>query len=113
MVFIWIQKNCSVLHLCKEDSVFNMQMNMRMKTNNNSVCKYYDSCWLYFECRMFYQKEIYNVIYLEFVLSVEKRRELARKGSVKNGTVGSPVNQQPKKNNAMARTRWSNNWETP
>ncbi|XP_030625156.1 protein FAM219A isoform X6 [Chanos chanos] len=32
-------------------------------------------------------------------------RELARKGSVKNGTVGSPVNQQPKKNNVMARTR--------
>ncbi|CAB1353932.1 unnamed protein product [Coregonus sp. 'balchen'] len=30
---------------------------------------------------------------------------LARKGSVKNGTVGSPVNQQPKKNNVMARTR--------
>ncbi|XP_071402772.1 protein FAM219A isoform X3 [Centroberyx affinis] len=29
-------------------------------------------------------------------------RDLARKGSVKNGTVGSPVNQQPKKN---ARTR--------
>uniref|UniRef100_A0A3P8V9R2 Family with sequence similarity 219 member Aa n=1 Tax=Cynoglossus semilaevis TaxID=244447 RepID=A0A3P8V9R2_CYNSE len=32
----------------------------------------------------------------------EKQRDLARKGSVKNGTVGSPVNQQPKKN---ARTR--------
>ncbi|XP_070759141.1 protein FAM219A isoform X4 [Enoplosus armatus] len=31
-----------------------------------------------------------------------KQRDLARKGSVKNGTVGSPVNQQPKKN---ARTR--------
>ncbi len=42
MVFIWIQKNCSLLNLCKEDSVFNMQMNMRMKTNNNSLCKYYD-----------------------------------------------------------------------
>lgn len=37
----------------------------------------------------------------------EKQRELARKGSLKNGnTVGSPVNQQPKKNNVMARTRW-------
>uniref|UniRef100_A0A3B5AWV5 Protein FAM219A-like n=1 Tax=Stegastes partitus TaxID=144197 RepID=A0A3B5AWV5_9TELE len=33
---------------------------------------------------------------------VFKQRDLARKGSVKNGTVGSPVNQQPKKN---ARTR--------
>lgn len=33
---------------------------------------------------------------------LEKQRDLARKGSVKNGTVGSPVNQQPKKN---ARTR--------
>ncbi|XP_060928187.1 protein FAM219A isoform X1 [Limanda limanda] len=33
-------------------------------------------------------------------------RELARKGSLKNAnTVGSPVNQQPKKNNVMARTR--------
>uniref|UniRef100_A0A8C6UDT0 Family with sequence similarity 219 member Aa n=1 Tax=Neogobius melanostomus TaxID=47308 RepID=A0A8C6UDT0_9GOBI len=32
----------------------------------------------------------------------EKQRDLARKGSVKNGSVGSPVNQQPKKN---ARTR--------
>ncbi|XP_053277390.1 protein FAM219A isoform X2 [Pleuronectes platessa] len=33
-------------------------------------------------------------------------RELARKGSLKNtNTVGSPVNQQPKKNNVMARTR--------
>lgn len=32
----------------------------------------------------------------------EKQRDLARKGSVKNGAVGSPVNQQPKKN---ARTR--------
>ncbi|XP_071391622.1 protein FAM219A isoform X3 [Centroberyx affinis] len=36
----------------------------------------------------------------------EPQRELARKGSLKNGnTVGSPVNQQPKKNNVMARTR--------
>uniref|UniRef100_A0A4W4GAR0 Uncharacterized protein n=1 Tax=Electrophorus electricus TaxID=8005 RepID=A0A4W4GAR0_ELEEL len=35
----------------------------------------------------------------------EKQRELARKGSLKNGTAGSPVNQQPKKNNVMARTR--------
>uniref|UniRef100_A0A8C9RIX6 Family with sequence similarity 219 member Aa n=1 Tax=Scleropages formosus TaxID=113540 RepID=A0A8C9RIX6_SCLFO len=34
-----------------------------------------------------------------------KQRELARKGSLKNGNVGSPVNQQPKKNNVMARTR--------
>ncbi|KAM6290045.1 protein FAM219A isoform 5-T5 [Aegotheles albertisi] len=32
-------------------------------------------------------------------------RELARKGSLKNGNMGSPVNQQPKKNNVMARTR--------
>ncbi|XP_064421860.1 protein FAM219A isoform X3 [Latimeria chalumnae] len=41
-----------------------------------------------------------------FVLLItEKQRELARKGSVKNGNVGSPVNQQPKKNNVMARTR--------
>ncbi|XP_010879675.1 protein FAM219A isoform X3 [Esox lucius] len=38
-------------------------------------------------------------------MKIEKQRELARKGSVKNGTVGSPVNQQPKKNNVMARTR--------
>lgn len=37
----------------------------------------------------------------------EKQRELARKGSLKNNnTAGSPVNQQPKKNNVMARTRW-------
>lgn len=37
---------------------------------------------------------------------VEKQRELARKGSLKNGNaVASPVNQQPKKNNVMARTR--------
>ncbi|XP_067386993.1 protein FAM219A isoform X4 [Emydura macquarii macquarii] len=36
---------------------------------------------------------------------VEKQRELARKGSLKNGNLGSPVNQQPKKNNVMARTR--------
>ncbi|XP_059397829.1 protein FAM219A-like isoform X1 [Carassius carassius] len=38
-------------------------------------------------------------------VKIEKQRELARKGSVKNGIVGSPVNQQPKKNNVMARTR--------
>uniref|UniRef100_A0A8C2BN74 Family with sequence similarity 219 member Aa n=1 Tax=Cyprinus carpio TaxID=7962 RepID=A0A8C2BN74_CYPCA len=49
--------------------------------------------------------DLQNVICFQFVLSVEKQRELARKGSVKNGTVGSPVNQQPKKNNVMARTR--------
>ena len=37
---------------------------------------------------------------------LDKQRELARKGSVKTSTaVGSPVNQQPKKNNVMARTR--------
>ncbi|XP_040051348.1 protein FAM219A [Gasterosteus aculeatus] len=38
---------------------------------------------------------------------IEKQRELARKGSLKNSNaVGSPVNQQPKKNNnVMARTR--------
>ncbi|KAL3063457.1 protein FAM219A [Trematomus bernacchii] len=37
---------------------------------------------------------------------IEKQRDLARKGSLKNSTaVGSPVNQQPKKNNVMARTR--------
>uniref|UniRef100_A0A4W4GFH3 Protein FAM219A n=1 Tax=Electrophorus electricus TaxID=8005 RepID=A0A4W4GFH3_ELEEL len=36
---------------------------------------------------------------------LDKQRELARKGSLKNGTAGSPVNQQPKKNNVMARTR--------
>lgn len=39
------------------------------------------------------------------VFSAEKQRELARKGSLKNGSMGSPVNQQPKKNNVMARTR--------
>ncbi|XP_051888264.1 protein FAM219A isoform X3 [Pristis pectinata] len=38
-------------------------------------------------------------------MKIEKQRELARKGSLKNGNVGSPVNQQPKKNNVMARTR--------
>ncbi|XP_066844824.1 protein FAM219A isoform X2 [Anser cygnoides] len=38
-------------------------------------------------------------------LQLEKQRELARKGSLKNGNMGSPVNQQPKKNNVMARTR--------
>ncbi|KAL6114392.1 fam219a [Pungitius sinensis] len=38
---------------------------------------------------------------------IEKQRELARKGSLKNSnTASSPVNQQPKKNNnVMARTR--------
>lgn len=41
------------------------------------------------------------------VCFAEKQRELARKGSLKNGNAaGSPVNQQPKKNNVMARTRW-------
>lgn len=39
------------------------------------------------------------------MFSAEKQRELARKGSLKNGSMGSPVNQQPKKNNVMARTR--------
>ncbi|KAK6321189.1 protein FAM219A isoform X2 [Coregonus clupeaformis] len=38
-------------------------------------------------------------------VKIEKQRELARKGSVKKGTVGSPINHQPKKNNVMARTR--------
>uniref|UniRef100_A0A8J8YGD4 Family with sequence similarity 219 member A n=1 Tax=Callithrix jacchus TaxID=9483 RepID=A0A8J8YGD4_CALJA len=38
-------------------------------------------------------------------VKLEKQRELARKGSLKNGSMGSPVNQQPKKNNVMARTR--------
>ncbi|KAG8545560.1 hypothetical protein GDO81_020665 [Engystomops pustulosus] len=38
-------------------------------------------------------------------VKLEKQREMARKGSLKNGNVGSPVNQQPKKNNVMARTR--------
>ncbi|KAJ0067501.1 hypothetical protein NL108_007980, partial [Boleophthalmus pectinirostris] len=39
-------------------------------------------------------------------MKIEKQRELGRKGSLKNtNTVGSPVNQQPKKNNVMARTR--------
>ncbi|XP_062867853.1 protein FAM219A isoform X2 [Trichomycterus rosablanca] len=38
-------------------------------------------------------------------VKIEKQRELARKGATKNGTAGSPVNQQPKKNNVMARTR--------
>ncbi|KAJ1211199.1 hypothetical protein NDU88_006560 [Pleurodeles waltl] len=38
-------------------------------------------------------------------VKLEKQREMARKGSLKNGSVGSPVNQQPKKNNVMARTR--------
>uniref|UniRef100_A0A8C9MVK3 Protein FAM219A n=1 Tax=Serinus canaria TaxID=9135 RepID=A0A8C9MVK3_SERCA len=35
----------------------------------------------------------------------EKQRELAQKGFLKNSNMGSPVNQQPKKNNVMARTR--------
>ncbi|KAA0716979.1 Protein FAM219A [Triplophysa tibetana] len=38
-------------------------------------------------------------------MKIDKQRELVRKGSLKNGNVGSPVNQQPKKNNVMARTR--------
>ncbi|XP_060791496.1 protein FAM219A [Neoarius graeffei] len=38
-------------------------------------------------------------------VKIEKQRELARKSAAKNGSVGSPVNQQPKKNNVMARTR--------
>uniref|UniRef100_A0A4W5K1Z9 Family with sequence similarity 219 member Ab n=1 Tax=Hucho hucho TaxID=62062 RepID=A0A4W5K1Z9_9TELE len=38
-------------------------------------------------------------------MKIEKQRELARKGSLKTGNAGSPVNQQPKKNNVMARTR--------
>ncbi|XP_051959328.1 protein FAM219A-like isoform X1 [Xyrauchen texanus] len=38
-------------------------------------------------------------------MKINKQRELVRKGSLKNGNVGSPVNQQPKKNNVMARTR--------
>ncbi|KAM4579532.1 protein FAM219A [Fundulus heteroclitus] len=39
-------------------------------------------------------------------MKIEKQRDLARKGSLKNSnTVSSPVNQQPKKNNVMARTR--------
>ncbi|XP_040399260.1 protein FAM219A-like isoform X1 [Cygnus olor] len=38
-------------------------------------------------------------------VKLEKQRELARKGSLKNSNMGSPVNQQPKKNNVMARTR--------
>lgn len=40
------------------------------------------------------------------MLSKDKQRELVRKGSLKNGNAGSPVNQQPKKNNVMARTRY-------
>ncbi|XP_072315639.1 protein FAM219A-like isoform X1 [Eucyclogobius newberryi] len=35
-------------------------------------------------------------------VQIEKQRDLARKGSVKGGSVGSPVNTQPKKN---SRTR--------
>ncbi|XP_057688736.1 protein FAM219A isoform X2 [Corythoichthys intestinalis] len=39
-------------------------------------------------------------------MKIEKQRDLARKGSLKNSnSVGSPVNNQPKKNNVMARTR--------
>ncbi|XP_028851811.1 protein FAM219A isoform X2 [Denticeps clupeoides] len=38
-------------------------------------------------------------------MKIEKQRDLARKSSVKNGNTSSPVNQQPKKNNVMARTR--------
>ncbi|XP_032530446.1 protein FAM219A-like isoform X1 [Chiroxiphia lanceolata] len=38
-------------------------------------------------------------------VKLEKQRELAQKGSLKNGNMGNPVNQQPKKNNVMARTR--------
>ncbi|XP_008627053.1 PREDICTED: protein FAM219A-like [Corvus brachyrhynchos] len=38
-------------------------------------------------------------------VKLEKQRELAQKSSLKNGNMGSPVNQQPKKNNVMARTR--------
>ncbi|XP_069735865.1 protein FAM219A-like isoform X3 [Phaenicophaeus curvirostris] len=38
-------------------------------------------------------------------VKLEKQRELVRMGSLKNGNMGSPVNQQPKKNNVMARTR--------
>ncbi|TRY55613.1 hypothetical protein DNTS_021493, partial [Danionella cerebrum] len=38
-------------------------------------------------------------------IKIDKQRELVRKGSLKNGNAGSPVNQQPKKNNVMARTR--------
>lgn len=41
-----------------------------------------------------------------FFLCIDKQRELVRKGSLKNGNAGSPVNQQPKKNNVMARTRY-------
>ncbi|XP_016322433.1 protein FAM219A-like isoform X5 [Sinocyclocheilus anshuiensis] len=37
-------------------------------------------------------------------MKIDKQRELVRKGSLKNGNAGSPVNQQPKKNNVMART---------
>uniref|UniRef100_A0A8C9F4H5 Family with sequence similarity 219 member A n=1 Tax=Pavo cristatus TaxID=9049 RepID=A0A8C9F4H5_PAVCR len=46
-----------------------------------------------------------NFAVLLSVPHAEKQRELARKGSLKNGNMGSPVNQQPKKNNVMARTR--------
>ncbi|XP_018953901.1 protein FAM219A isoform X1 [Cyprinus carpio] len=38
-------------------------------------------------------------------MKIDKQRDLVRKGSLKNGNAGSPVNQQPKKNNVMARTR--------
>ncbi|XP_076836468.1 protein FAM219A-like isoform X2 [Brachyhypopomus gauderio] len=38
-------------------------------------------------------------------VKIEKQRELAKKGPVKTSTASSPVSQQPKKNNVMARTR--------
>lgn len=47
-----------------------------------------------------------SILWCHILWCAEKQRELARKGSLKNGNVGSPVNQQPKKNNVMARTRW-------
>ncbi len=47
-----------------------------------------------------------NIGCLFFLLCKDKQRELVRKGSLKNGNAGSPVNQQPKKNNVMARTRY-------
>lgn len=46
-----------------------------------------------------------NIVFF-FLLCKDKQRELIRKGSLKNGNAGSPVNQQPKKNNVMARTRY-------
>lgn len=47
-----------------------------------------------------------SILWCHILWCAEKQRELARKGSLKNGNAGSPVNQQPKKNNVMARTRW-------